>query len=149
MATAASTRLLSWSAARGRQVAWGPMQLLDTALAGLEARLHAHQLDAAFAREALAFGARSEPDLPRDWRLLIVVTPSPAHAVTFDTSAGRLDALLPPTYVSYRASFETMRRELSGGPLAGAQVRTVDGPLKSIASALGLARYGRSNVTYA
>jgi epoxyqueuosine reductase len=149
MATAASSNLLSWSAPRGRQVAWGPMRLIETALAGLDARLEARELDAAFAEENLAFRTRSEPDLPRDWRLLVVVAPSPAQVVIFQLATGQVDALLPPTYVSYRASFETMRRELGAGPLAGAQVRTLDAPLKSIASGLGLVRYGRNNVTYA
>ena len=150
MTTAAAARLMSWSAAFSRPVAWGPTGMLDGALAGLSARLDAGELDAGFAIKNLSFSRRPSPAQADDWRMLVVVVVArPVHTVTFQRAGARVEAFLPPTYLSYRSSFETMRQELVTGPLAGARVQTLDGPLKAIASSLGLVRYGRNNVAYA
>ena len=86
-----------------------------------------------------------------DWAVSVVMVakPSPAHRVSFDLGDRLLETTLPPTYRSYRTTFEEVRRDLLEQGLAGARVEHLTGPLKAIAARLGLVRYGRNNLTYA
>lgn len=139
--------LLEWAGRRGYQVAWGPTSVFERARGDLERRERNGEIDATFARANLSFdfdGVCGE-----DWRVLVVVVPRPAHLVGFVANGVRIDAVLPPTYERYRATFEDVRRDLSEHALPGCRLTTINAPLKTLASLLGLVRYGRNNLTYA
>ncbi len=66
----------------------------------------------------------------------------------FDLEEGSLSAVLPPTYLRYRSTFEDVRRDLEDNALPGVPIDHLGEPLKAIAARLGLVRYGRNNVSY-
>ncbi len=141
-------RLNAWAAARGCAVSWGPAEVVREAWNDISARRAAGELDGDFYRADLSpFEAIAEGTAKG--AIVMVAWPVPAHRVEFDLGGERLDAILPPTYVRYRARFEDVRRDLAAHGLPGARVDLLNGPLKAIASRLGLVRYGRNNVTYA
>lgn len=141
-------RLLEWARARGYRVAWGPVAVADAAVADVERRREARELDPAFVRDTLAF-LREPPSGSRPPIVLVVVVPRPAHLVTFLVGGRRLQAVMPPTYERYRPTFEDVRQDLALNALEGARVETFQTAAKNVASRLGLVRYGRNNITYA
>lgn len=140
--------LQRWAADRGYRVAWGPTGVLAEARTAL-ATCHARgELDERFWDEELA--ALADPaSVPGGGSVVVVAIPAPAFSIAFERPGGRLAAVVPPTYVRYRARFEDVRRDLAGFGLPGARVEHLDGPLKPVATRLGLVRYGRNNLTYA
>ena len=147
---ATARRLSEWAAARGWLVAWGPPAAIDVVRTELAARMGGGELDARFARESLSSFSFDLPPLARGrWSVLIVALPRPAHRVAFTVGRRRVEAILPPTYVRYRPTFETVREHLVAEPLAASRVERLDVPLKPLAARLGLVRYGRNNLTYA
>jgi len=86
---------------------------------------------------------------PRGKTVIAVAVPRPAHRVAFDLGTSPFEALLPPTYVRYRETFDEVRRDLAVNVLGGARVERLVAPIKTIAAMLGLVRYGRNNITYA
>lgn len=81
--------------------------------------------------------------------LVLLAVPRPAHLVSFDLDEGPLELVIPPTYVAYRPTFvrvrDEMRRDLG---LAPDELDVVSAPLRSLAAASGLVRYGRNNLGY-
>jgi epoxyqueuosine reductase len=140
-------QLRSWADARGYRVAWGPVECVLDARAEIARRHASGELDDAFYRaelELLATGG-----LPRSGATVVVVAkPAPAHRVRFRLSGTDVAAILPPTYVRYRPTFEEVRQDLVAHGLAGARVEHLGWPVKAVAARLGLARYGRNNVAY-
>lgn len=137
-----------WAVDRGYQVAWGSLEIIESARADLIARRDAREFDGEFFREELtALSSRTIPE----WAVsvVMVVTPSVAHRVGFDLGDRVVEAVLPPTYRRYRETFEDVRRDLQANGLPGARVEHLHAPLKAAAARLGLVRYGRNNVTYA
>ncbi len=140
--------LMRWGADRGYQVAWGPMAAVEAAKASLAALGESGALDPAFYRSELA--SEALPAEPRPgWSVVMIAMPRPAHRVGFDLGERILEAILPPTYVRYRPTFEDVRQDLAANGLPGARVEHLHGPHKAVAARLGLVRYGRNNVTYA
>ncbi len=80
--------------------------------------------------------------------VVVVAMPRPAHRVAFELANGRFEALLPPTYVRYRPTFEEVRQDLARNGLPGSRIEHLTGPLKATAASLGLVRYGWNNLTY-
>ena len=138
--------LLSWARERGYLVAWGPASLPELAGQNLRRRERDGEIDRAFARGNLTFATAG--DVPDDWRVLVVAAPRPAHLLRFIVEGTPIEALMPPTYERYRPIFEDVRQDLGEHPLAGYRLTTVSAPLKTLASMLGLARYGRNNIAY-
>jgi epoxyqueuosine reductase len=138
--------LREWAAERHYGVAWGPLTVIRDSSEEIRRRWAGGELDDALYRAELADLDGGE--VPTSGSVLVVAKPRPASRVTFDLPSGPLDALLPPTYVRYRATFEEVRQDLAAHALPGARVEHLPGPLKTIASRLGLVRYGRNNVTY-
>ena len=138
--------LLEWAAERRYGVAWGPLTVIRDASEEIARRWVGGELDEAFYRAELA--SLDGGETPTSGSVLVVAKPRPASRVTFELPGGPLDALLPPTYVRYRATFEEVRQDLAAHGLPGARVEHLAGPLKTIASRLGLVRYGRNNITY-
>lgn len=141
--------LRRWADSRGYLVAWGPLTLVQRAQADLERQRDAGQIEPAFARDNLSFNSLPPPAATDWWRLLMVAMPRPAHLVAFVVGGRPVEALLPPTYVRYRAAFEEVRGDLAANVLTASKVEQIDAPLKALASRLGLVRYGRNNLAYA
>ncbi|MGV8039425.1 MAG: 4Fe-4S double cluster binding domain-containing protein [Thermoanaerobaculaceae bacterium] len=140
--------LQRWAVDRGYRVAWGPAEVLDEACAAVAACHARGELDERFWDEELA--AIAGPGaVPGGGSVVVVAVPAPAHSIAFERPDGRLDAVVPPTYVRYRARFEDVRRDLAAHGLPGARIEHLDAPLKSVAACLGLVRYGRNNIAYA
>lgn len=140
--------LQKWADARGYRVAWGPTEVLRRARAELLGRRESGELDTDFCREQIEYLFESE-EAGRNATVVVVAMPRPAHRVGFELGEGRLDALLPPTYLRYRATFEEVRQDLTENGLPGARVEHLTAPLKTVATLLGLVRYGRNNIAYA
>ena len=142
-------QLQSWALARGYRVACGPTAAIDAVRADLASRIASGEIDAALARDQLSsFRFEIPGDTTRPRTVLLVAMPRPAHRVTFIVSGRRAEAIVPPTYVRYRGTYEDIRQDLLATALAGARVELIDVPFKPLAARLGLARYGRNNVTY-
>jgi epoxyqueuosine reductase len=141
--------LLRWAESRGYRVAWGPVTMFDVARNELERRRDEGEIEEDFFRENLQFDQAPLLFRTARDRILVVAMPRPAHSVEFTVGSQSLRAVLPPTYLHYRSTFEDVRRDLAVNALSSWQVRQIEGPLKSLASRLGLVRYGRNNLTYA
>lgn len=142
-----NAHLVAWARSRGYQVAWGPASLIEQARRDVEGRLAAGEIDRELA--AATFPFEYPPVLPDRDTVVMVAVPRPAYRVTFVLGDGPFDAIMPPTYVRYRPTFEDVRRELAEHALPGYRVSILAAPLKSLAVRLGLVRYGRNNLVYA
>ena len=140
--------LKEWADERGYRVGWGPAEVVRRAREAIRDRRDSDELDADFYREQLDF-LFNEDERGAGETVVVVAIPRPAHRVGFEIGDGRFDALLPPTYLRYRATFEEVRQDLAAYGLPGAQVEHLTAPLKTVATMLGLVRYGRNNIAYA
>ncbi|MFH0915844.1 MAG: 4Fe-4S double cluster binding domain-containing protein [bacterium] len=80
--------------------------------------------------------------------LVVVATPSPPVKVSFHLSAGRVETVIPPTYIS--SAVRARCQELLCGIVgpAGFSAARVPVPVKLLAVRTGLAEYGRNNIAY-
>ena len=142
--------LLAWAQERGYRVAWGPKQVADDARKAIRDRHAAGEFDEAVFQSEYADLA-AEAELPGWATPLLVAVPRPAHSVRFERAEPDrpVVATLPPTYLHYTTVFEEVRRDLAGHGLPGFRVEHLGGPIKTMAAALGLVRYGRNNIAYA
>jgi epoxyqueuosine reductase len=140
--------LKEWAADRGYRVGWGPAEVVRRARAAIRDRRDLDELDEEFCRDQLEFLFDVDESGGGE-TVVVVAIPRPAHRVGFEVGDGRFDALLPPTYLRYRATFEEVRQDLAANGLPGAQVEHLTAPLKTVATMLGLVRYGRNNIAYA
>jgi epoxyqueuosine reductase len=81
--------------------------------------------------------------------IILLALPRPAHTLTFSTAKGPFVTLLPPTYVNYDNTFKIYLSDFKNcfGTSLG-EVRLLQAPLKTLAVHLGLASYGKNNITY-
>ncbi len=140
-------QLLEWARERGYRVAWGPGRLAGEAASEVRGRRARGELDEGFWAEVLVTIAGDRGAV--EGTVVVVAVPRPAHRVRFELPDGPFPAVLPPTYVRYRETFEDVRQDLERNGLPGARVDFLPGPLKPLAARLGLVRYGRNNITYA
>jgi len=140
--------LRSWAGKRGYRVAWGPAEAVDMAREAVLACRDGGGLDGEFFHDHIE-ELFDPDDSERGETVVVVATPRPAHRVAFNLGGSRFDALLPPTYVDYRRTFENVREDLAANVLPGARVERLVAPIKTVAALLGLVRYGRNNITYA
>lgn len=139
--------LQSWARRRGVLVAWGPVEVVEDALDDVVGHPISSAL-AAYASEALCFDGADRLRARGLVTVIAVARPRPAGTVGFEAEGGRLDALLPPTYVRYRETIDEAGAELRQ-ELPGRRVEPLRAPLKQVAARLGLVSYGRNNLTYA
>jgi epoxyqueuosine reductase len=81
--------------------------------------------------------------------VIVLALPRSAHIVSFEMSNGPFEVLFPPTYVKYDDIFKIYFTDFTnyfGNKLGEAQLVKV--PLKTLAVKMGLAVYGRNNITY-
>jgi epoxyqueuosine reductase len=140
--------LLAWAESRGYQVGWAPAAIVSVVRQDIEGRLASGAINSDFARENLGFTYLDGAETDDRWRVLVVLMPRPAHRVGFVVGGRHVEAIVPPTYLRYRPTFEAVRGELESRVLIGARVATLAVPLKLLAARMGLVRYGRNNVAY-
>jgi epoxyqueuosine reductase len=138
--------LKAWADTRNWAAAWGPAGVVEETRAEVAERSRAGELDGAFAERWL------KPfDLPIAVgdTAIVVAVPRPAHRFRFAAPDGEVEAIVPPTYIDDPKVAATMRQELAAFlELSNDALRPLRAPLKAVAVRLGLARYGRNNITY-
>ncbi len=143
--------LQRWAEERGYRVACGRVAVLDDVRSELQQRRSAGELDATFASRRLEFfryeGSSERMTEPR--AVIMVAVPRPAHRAAFEVETGRVEVLLPPTYVQYTEVGEQAREDLSRHiPTLCGHLETLLAPLKAVGCRVGLTQYGRNNITY-
>ena len=141
-------QLQQWAAQRGYRIAWGPGSIVERAQHEIETRKSGCEIDGRFFEHELKSIVGGEPAVSSR-SVLIVAMPRPAHVVHFDVDGKDFEALMPPTYFRYRATFEDVRMDLAENGLPGAGLEHLSAPLKATAGYLGLIQYGRNNISYA
>ncbi len=143
--------LQEWAAERGFRVACGSVRVLDEVRAELTRRSIAGELDASFHANNLGFFRyeRSSDSIADVKAVVVAAVPRPAHRLTFELETGPFEVTIPPTYVRYSALFSEVRDDIiSAIPDLRGHLEVLIAPLKAVACRLGLATYGRNNVTY-
>ena len=141
--------LSNWTEKRGYRIVFGGRAVLNDVKAEIENRKDAGELDESLYRDYLADfpygGGEENSDLKS---VILIAMPRPAHRLLFDTQGGPLEAIVPPTYISYRQTADVIREEISALLGAGARLAPLNAPLKPLAAKLGLTKYGRNNIAY-
>ena len=142
--------LKSWAEGRNMRAAILGTEILPVIRDRLDKLAADGWLDAGFVRGSLSFFKGLSQEAARRKRFLVLLAlPRPAYIVSFRYSGRIPDLVLPPTYVKYRATGEAVnaafRADFSLNP---DQAELVSAPLKSLAAAAGLIRYGRNNIGY-
>jgi epoxyqueuosine reductase len=144
-----SAALTRWARRRGFQVAWGHPAVVETVRREIDHRARAGELESTFYRRRLSwFRYLDGVDLPATRSVLVVAAPKPAHRLVFHLGEHPFEATVPPTYRSGGSTFSGLTRGLRAGPLHGFGLVRLPAPAKAIAVHLGLAVYGRNNITY-
>jgi epoxyqueuosine reductase len=139
--------LKGWALKRGCSVTWGSLENLRRVRRELSARRTSGELDESLYEAELRPMVEAS-DWPGARAVVLVARSSRASRLSFETKDGCAEALLPPTYTHYRASFEELRQDLETHGLPGARVEHLVAPLKALAAALGIVKYGRNNIAY-
>jgi epoxyqueuosine reductase len=142
--------IAAWAKERSYRVAAGTAADLEKALAALQKRRDAGEIDRAFYRDTLEQSTCMEGSVLTNPRsVLVVAVPCPAHVLSFSVGGREIATILPPTYVRYRKLFEDVRDELRA-VLTGFECRLeiLGAPLKALGNRLGLLSYGRNNIGY-
>ncbi len=140
-----------WAQERGYRAACGAMSVLEAVRSELQQRRTTGELDRKFADNRLGFFRyeRSSESMAEPLGVIMVAVPRPAHRVGFELETGKFEVILPPTYVRYSEVFEEVREDLCRRiPVLGGHLEILLAPLKAVACRIGLAQYGRNNVTY-
>jgi epoxyqueuosine reductase len=142
--------LSSWAKEKGYRIAWGQAAVIVQADKELSERKKAGMFDEQFFQSALDWFKYPEAiSFPEAKSVIVLAISRPAHEVIFHYQQRRLAAILPPTYLGYRPFFATIRQELLDFlPKGSHQIEILKAPLKTVAVLLGLAKYGRNNITY-
>jgi epoxyqueuosine reductase len=88
-------------------------------------------------------------DLQEAKSLIVVTSPQPQFRVVFTWKGKKWPALLPPTYVRYKAVKARAKQLLEGilGP-AGYRIAAAYVPEKLLVARSGLGTYGKNNISY-
>ncbi len=141
--------LRRWSEATGRPFAVAGVEVLDTVRSMLDSRRDTGQIDEGFFRENLSeFGFGQGSGVVKPEAVLLLSVRCPAQVVSFELDGRRFEGLLPPTYYRYDAVFMDVLAELKKALGEGASIGLLKAPLKALSVHMGLAVYGRNNVTY-
>jgi epoxyqueuosine reductase len=143
-------RLKAWAAARGYALAIAEVGIVETVRKKLEERRSSGMLDPAFFEENLTgFRYPEEASLTGSERVVVVAVPSPISVLPVTSGGRRINLRIPPTYIRYNATFRDVLDDMTKNALgAGESAEILKAPLKSLAVHMGLAVYGRNNITY-
>lgn len=143
-------RLRDWAARRGYGIAFAGAEVVGEVQRKLEERRAQGLIAADFFAESLSFFRFLEGiSVPSPVLIVMVAVPVPTHTVPVTIGGKTIETLLPPTYVRYRATFDSLAADMRSAALPPeAAVETLKAPLKSLAAHMGLVVYGRNNVTY-
>jgi epoxyqueuosine reductase len=106
--------------------------------------------DEEFYKERIVPIVFKPPTELKDARSIIIVTsPQPQFRVVFTWKGEKRPALLPPTYVRYKAIKARAKQLLEGilGP-AGYRIAAAYLPEKLLVARSGLGSYGKNNISY-
>jgi len=144
------TDLHEWAGKNGYKIAWGGASVVMDVREDFDSLRAAGEIDGAFYEDNLAWFEYPEGiTLQSPASVIIVAVPRPAHSLPFEHQNGRLDTILPPTYVNYNKLFEQVHDDMDSSVLRGTCCsELLKAPLKAIAARLGLVAYGRNNITY-
>jgi epoxyqueuosine reductase len=142
--------LRDWAAARGYGLAIAGTEVIEAVRSRLEARKNAGLIDAGFYKENLAsFRYLDGSVIAGPKCVVMVAVPSPIQVLPLSVGGKKIDALIPPTYVRYNATFADVLGDMKKNALGrDAEAETLKAPLKSLAVHMGLVVYGRNNITY-
>lgn len=143
-------RLRAWAAARGYGLGITGTAVIDTVRDKLEKRRASGLIEADFFRENLEwFSYLDGVAIPAPRSVVMVAVPSPIGTLPVTVGGRTIDALIPPTYIRYKATFEDVLADMKANAFGGAvQAEILKVPLKSTAAHMGLVVYGRNNITY-
>ncbi|MGQ9780149.1 MAG: hypothetical protein ACUVRM_09800 [Bacillota bacterium] len=99
------TILQEWAVRRGYRMAVGDPEVVAEVRAEIQGRAAAAELEEGFFRTHLAgfrYGAEDESFQPSEAKVVLLAVPRPAHRIVFRLRDRTLEAVLPPTYLSYR-----------------------------------------------
>lgn len=116
----------------------------------IEQRRERGEFDDVFYEECLSsFNFSGRTDGWQAETVILLSAPRPAHILEFSVSDRPLGALIPPTHLHYRKFAEQMRDRLAVELFQPHyRLELLSAPLKNLAVRLGMARYGRNNLTY-
>lgn len=143
-------RLCDWAGARGYGLAIADAGVVEEIRKKLEERKASGAIDAGFFEEYLTKFRYLEGTSVKGSRYVVMtVVPSPISVLPVTVAGRKIEALIPPTYVRYNATFNDVLDDMKENVLgAEAEVETLKAPLKSLAAHMGLVKYGRNNVSY-
>ncbi len=143
-------RLQDWAAARGYGLAIAGTGVIDAVRKKLEERRSAGMIDADFFKESLGgFRFLEGVAVVGKRRIVMVAVPRPIHVLPLKVGRRKIDALIPPTYVRYNATFADVLNDMKINALGkDGEAESLKVPLKSLAVHMGLVTYGRNNITY-
>jgi len=142
--------LADWARERAFRAAVGPVSLVHTVRKRLKRLKEKGEIQLEFFLKNLnSFTHLEGCPIQSPQSLVVVAIPRPAHIIKVDIKGEKKKLIFPPTYVNYLDVFnETLldfKHELAGKKW---QASLINAPLKSLAVELGLAVYGKNNITY-
>ncbi|NPV69549.1 MAG: hypothetical protein HPY55_02740 [Firmicutes bacterium] len=142
-------RLREWAAERGYAVAVGHPSVLDRAASDIRARLDSGEVAEQFRNDIVPkYGLLESSRTSDATAVLMLAIPRPAHAISFETRSGKIEAIVPPTYVRYPELWREVREQMDP-VIPRERLSDLRAPHKAVAARLGLTRYGRNNIAYA
>jgi epoxyqueuosine reductase len=143
-------RLGEWAAERGYALAIAGMGVLEEVRKKLEERRSAGLIEAGFFEENLTtFRYLEGIGVAEPGYVVMVAVPSPVSVLRVRVGDRKIDALIPPTYIRYNATFADVLGDMKENALGRkTEAGTLKAPLKSLAVRMGLVSYGRNNITY-
>ena len=143
-------RLKEWAAARGYGLAIADIGVVEEVRKKLEERRSSGMIDPGFFEENLTdFRYLEEASITGSERVVMAAVPSPISALPVRVGGRKIEVLIPPTYVRYKATFQAVLDDMKANALGrDAEAAILKVPLKSVAVHMGLAVYGRNNITY-
>jgi epoxyqueuosine reductase len=142
--------IVEWAHSRGMLVVINSVKYLENANDKIQKMKSDGKLDPMIFKRYMGWYEKSKDSLSREFKSIIILAlPRPAHTISFQMNKDTFTTLLPPTYVNYNPVFEryfsdfsqTFKNKLGNTVLLRA-------PLKTLAVKLGLAAYGKNNITY-
>jgi epoxyqueuosine reductase len=143
-------RLREWAAVRGYGLAIADIGIVETVRKKLEDRRSSGLIDPGFFEENLTlFRYPEAASITGSERVVVVAVPSPIAILPVTAGGRKIDLKIPPTYIRYNATFQDVLDDMDKTALRpGAEAEILKAPLKSLAVHMGLAVYGRNNITY-